>query len=148
MYGMLYTHTKSACFIYLLNHHRPESPMPCTGYTKVNRPLPLKGLQTRRQARKTIKAPQKHILWIQKSENNASSIPGSRISPGEGHGNPFQYSCLENPMDRIAWWSTVHRVTKSGTQLKWLSTHARMPWIRLQTRRQARKTVKAPHKHT
>ena len=37
---------------------------------------------------------------------------------GEGHGNPLQYSCLENPMDRGAWWATVHGVTKSQTQLK------------------------------
>ena len=43
-------------------------------------------------------------------------------SPGEGHGNPLQYSCLENPMDRGAWWATVHGVTKSRTRLKWLST--------------------------
>ena len=42
-------------------------------------------------------------------------IPGSRRSPGGGHGNPFQYSCLENPMDRGAWWATVHRVTKGQT---------------------------------
>ena len=117
MYGMLYTHTKSACFVYLLNHHRPESPMTCTSYTKVNRSLPLKGLQTRKQARKTIKAPQKHILWIQKSEINASSIPGSRRSLGEGHGNPFQYSCLENSMDRGAWQATVQGITKSLTRL-------------------------------
>ena len=40
------------------------------------------------------------------------SIPGSRRSPGGGHGNPLQYSCLENPMDRRACQSTVHRVTK------------------------------------
>ena len=51
------------------------------------------------------------------------SIPGSRRSPGEGNGNPFQYSCLENPMDRGTWWATVCRVTKSQTQLKWLSKH-------------------------
>ena len=43
--------------------------------------------------------------------------------PGGGHGNPLQYSCLENPMDRGAWWATVHRVTKSWTWLKLLSTH-------------------------
>ena len=42
-------------------------------------------------------------------------IPGSGRSPGGGHGNPPQYSCLENPMDRGAWQATVHRVTKSGT---------------------------------
>ena len=45
-------------------------------------------------------------------------IPGSGRSPGEGTGNPLQYSCLENPMDREAWWATVHGVTKGQTQLK------------------------------
>ena len=40
-------------------------------------------------------------------------IPGSGRSPGEGHGKPLQYSCLENPMDRGACWTTVHRVAKS-----------------------------------
>ena len=46
------------------------------------------------------------------------SIPGLGISPGEGNGNPLQYSCLENPMDRGAWWATVHSVAKSQTRLK------------------------------
>ena len=41
------------------------------------------------------------------------SIPGLGSSPGGGHGNPLQYSCLENTMDRGAWWATVHRVVKS-----------------------------------
>ena len=41
-----------------------------------------------------------------------------------GHGNPLQYSCLENPINRGTWWTTVHRVAKSQTQLKQLSTHA------------------------
>ena len=45
------------------------------------------------------------------------SIPGSGRSPGEGNGNPLQYSCLENSMDRGAWWAIVHRVTKSQTRL-------------------------------
>ena len=45
------------------------------------------------------------------------SIPGSGGSPGEGNGNPLQYSCLENPMDGGAWWATVHGVAKSWTQL-------------------------------
>ena len=40
-------------------------------------------------------------------------IPGSGRSPVEGNANPFQYSCLENPMDRRAWWATVHRVAQS-----------------------------------
>ena len=42
-------------------------------------------------------------------------IPGSGRSPRGGHGNPLQYSCLENPMDREAWWAMVHRVAKSQT---------------------------------
>ena len=49
--------------------------------------------------------------------------PGSGRFPGEGNGNPLQYSCLENPMDRGAWWATVHRVAKSWTWLKRLSTY-------------------------
>ena len=45
------------------------------------------------------------------------SIPGLGRSPGEGNGNPLQYSCLDNPMDRGAWRATVHEVAKSQTQL-------------------------------
>ena len=45
------------------------------------------------------------------------SIPGSGRSPGEGNGNPLQYSCLENPMDGGDWWATVHGVAKSQTLL-------------------------------
>ena len=44
-------------------------------------------------------------------------------SPGGGHGHPLQYSCLENPMDREAWWATVHRIAKSWTRLIQLSMH-------------------------
>ena len=54
---------------------------------------------------------------------DTGSIPGSGKSTGGGHGNPLQYSCLENPMDRGAWWATAPGATKSPTQLKWLSTH-------------------------
>ena len=46
---------------------------------------------------------------------DGGSIPGSGRPPGGGHGNPFQYSYLENPMDRGAWWTTVQRVAKSKT---------------------------------
>ena len=49
---------------------------------------------------------------------DTDSIPGSGRSPGGEHGNLLQYSCLENPTDREAWWARVHRVTKSWTQLK------------------------------
>ena len=46
---------------------------------------------------------------------DAGLIPGLERSPGEGNGNPLQYSCLENPMDRGAWWATVHGVAKRQT---------------------------------
>ena len=45
------------------------------------------------------------------------SIPGLGRSPGEGNGNPLHYSCLENPMDRGAWWDILHGVAKSRTRL-------------------------------
>ena len=56
--------------------------------------------------------------WVKNSAvmqetGDASSIPRSGISPGEGHGNPLQYSCLENSMDRRAWWATAHGVANS-----------------------------------
>ena len=57
---------------------------------------------------------------VQKSAYDAGdpgSIPGSGKTPGEGNGYPLQYSCLENPMDRGAWWATVHEVVKSQTRL-------------------------------
>ena len=49
---------------------------------------------------------------------------GSGRSPGEGIGNPIQYSCLENTMDRGAWWATVHGVAESQTRVKQLSMNA------------------------
>ena len=65
----------------------------------------------------------KNLLANAGDIRDVGSILGSGRSPGEGHGSPFQYSCLENPKDRGAWWATVHRVTKSRTRLKRLSTH-------------------------
>ena len=50
------------------------------------------------------------------------SIPGSGRSPGGGHCGPLQYSCLENPMDRRAWWAAFHKVAQTWRWLKWLST--------------------------
>ena len=61
------------------------------------------------------------------STGDLHSIPGSRRSPREGNGNSLQYSCLENPMDRGAWWATVHGVTQSQTWLKQLSMYAWAP---------------------
>ena len=48
---------------------------------------------------------------------DAGSLPGLGRSHGEGNGNSLQYSCLENPMERGAWWNTVHGVAKSWTRL-------------------------------
>ena len=56
------------------------------------------------------------------------SIPGSGRSPGEGNGNPLQYSCLENPMDGGAWWSTDHGVSKSRTRLSDFTFHSTHKW--------------------
>ena len=67
---------------------------------------------------------------------DSSSIPGSGRSPGIGNGNPFQYSCLENSMDRVRWWSTVHGATKS---LTWLSNWAHRQFFFI---RKERKKVK------
>ena len=63
------------------------------------------------------------VCLVQVKEVNASacnvgdlgSTPGLGRSPGEGNGNPLQYSCLENPMDGRAWWATVHGVAESDT---------------------------------
>ena len=54
------------------------------------------------------------------NEGDLGLIPGSGRSPGEGYGNPLQYSCLENPMDGGAWWATVHRVAQSD-MTEWLN---------------------------
>ena len=48
---------------------------------------------------------------------DVGSIPGLGRSPEEGNGNPLQYSCLENPMDKGAWWATVHGVARLGHDL-------------------------------
>ena len=61
----------------------------------------------------------------------AGLIPGLGRSPGGRHGNPLQYSCLENPMHRGAWRAIVHRVTKSWTQLKQLNINTTTIYISL-----------------
>ena len=62
------------------------------------------------------------------SAGGADSISGSGRSLGEGNGNPLQYSCLGNPMDRGTWWATVHSVPKSHTGLS-MYTHRWCPGI-------------------
>ena len=73
-------------------------------------------------------------LWLSGKEStcnagNLGSIPGSGRCPGGGHGNPLQYSCLKNFMDRGAWWATAHGVAKSQTRLKQLSRHPLGLWV-------------------
>ena len=63
------------------------------------------------------------VLVVKNTPANAGDLrafgltPGLGRSPGGGNGNPHQYSCLENPMDRGAWWATAHRVTENWTPL-------------------------------
>jgi len=66
----------------------------------------------------------KESTYNARDTGDMGMIPGLGRSPGGGNSNPIQYSCLENPMGRGAWWAAVHRVTKSWTQLKLLCTHA------------------------
>ena len=67
------------------------------------------------------------------ARGDEGSILGSGRSPGGGHGNPLQYSCLENPMGKGAWQATVHRVPKSQTRLKLLSMHVHISLPRVKT---------------
>ena len=60
---------------------------------------------------------------------DAGLIPGLERSPREVCGNPLQYSCLENPIDKGAWWAMVHRIAKSWTRLKPLSKHSMYYYI-------------------
>ena len=74
---------------------------------------------TTSQVVQVVKNPRAHAGDIR----DAVSIPGSRRSPGKGNGNPLEYSCLENPMDRGAWQAIVYGITKSLARLKKLSMH-------------------------
>ena len=71
-----------------------------------------------------------HVVLVVKNPpataRDLGSISGWGRSPGGGHGNPLQYSWLENPMGRRAWWATAQGVTKTQTQLKWLTMQAYM----------------------
>ena len=75
------------------------------------------------------------VLVVQNLPANAGDIrdvgliPGSGRSLGGGHGNPLQYSCLEHPMDRGAWWAIVHSITKSDMAEETASTRAHSDWL-------------------
>ena len=59
----------------------------------------------------------KNMLVNEGDTGDMGSVPGSGRSPGEGNGNPLHYSCLENTMNRGAWWATDHGVTRNQTRL-------------------------------
>ena len=73
--------------------------------------MPVKSLHSASQVAPVVKNPPANAG----DSRDTGSIPGSGRSPGEGNGNPLQYSCLENPMDRGAWQATVYEVPKSRT---------------------------------
>ena len=61
--------------------------------------------------------------WLLSSKQETTGlIPVLGGSPGDGNGNPLQYSCLENPMERGAWWAIVHGVTKESNMTEWLNS--------------------------
>ena len=70
----------------------------------------------------------KNLLANAGDIRDVGSVPGSQRSPEGGHGNPLQYSCLENLMDRGAWQATILRVAKSQTRRKQLTTYAHTQW--------------------
>ena len=74
-----------------------------------------------------------------------ASITVSGRSPRGGPGNPLQYSCLENPMDRGDWWARVHRVAKSWIQLKQLSMHTCIFYL---NKKEATKKIKIQSKNS
>ena len=92
--------------------------------------LSLKNLQ--RSLKQTVNGASQVALAVKNLSAQVSasdirdedSTPGLGRSPGERHGNPLQYSCLENAMDRGAWWASVHHIAKSWTRLKGLNMHA------------------------
>ena len=61
-------------------------------------------------------------IWSARGLQGADCIPGSGRYPGRGNGNPLQYSCLDNPMDRGAWWATVH----SGAESDMTESHIKI----------------------
>ena len=60
---------------------------------------------------------------------DAGLIPGLGRPPGKGNGNPLQYYCLENPVDRVTWQAIIHGISKIWTRLEWLGTWARTSWV-------------------
>ena len=121
----------SWCFRTVVLEKTLESPLDCKEIQSVN----PKGNQSWIVIGRTVAEAEAPLLWhmmwrarwlpcssVSKESacntGDLGSIPGSGRSPREGNGNPLQYSCLENPMDRGAWWATVHVVARVGHNLR------------------------------
>ena len=76
------------------------------------------------RARAPHGSPESSLAFVPSLDTRATLRAFLAMGRGEGNGNPLQYSCLENPVDRGAWWAAVHRVAQSRTRLKRLSMHA------------------------
>ena len=100
--------SECACLLLLLSHY-PEN------------------ISNRLEKQGRVKSPQLSQLRLYYIGGKSENISRRGRSPGEGHGNPHQYSCLQNPMDTEAWWAAVHRVAQSWTWLKQLSTAQGFP---------------------
>ena len=88
------------------------------------------------------------VQWVKNAPANAGDtglIPGLERFSGGGNGNPLQYSCLENPMDRGAWWAIVQTVTESD-MTEWLSSHTPNQIVQFDIAQKQRKiTLKMKH---
>ena len=109
-------------------HHTPAS---ASEQTLEKEKIQGKGTGRKKEVFENLRISKRHKgpQWLSGKESTCNAgdpglIFGSGRSPGEGNGNPLQYSCLRYPMDREAWRATVHGVTKSQTRLKQLSTCA------------------------
>ena len=106
-----------------------------------SRPVPCWDMDTVRLANESMPQLVKNLPANAGDVKDTGSITGLRRFLGAGNSNPFQYSCLKSPMDRRAWWATVHGVPKSQTQLsmhtyrwaffKLLPLHQAMGWVRM-----------------
>ena len=85
------------------------------------------------------------LPWWPANVRNVTLIPGSGRFPRGGNGNPLQYSCLGNPMDRGTWWATVHGITKSETQLSDSTTATLIPTQRKNKEEKEQSTAITKH---
>ena len=99
---------RGACWAAVCGEVRPCPPLPPASNTSYLPDFSVFNLHLGFPGGSMVKNPPANAVDL-------GSIPGSGRSPGEGNGNPLQYSCLENPMDRGSWWATVHAVAKSWT---------------------------------